>query len=398
MPKILELRGCVRNNPWGSRSLLSQLFGFENPAGGPQAEYWMGVHPGGPGEVRVDGDWVPLNDWIRQAPEARLGAATVEKFGADLPFLFKILAAGEPLSLQAHPNEEQAKAGFALEDKTEVGIHDPTRSFRDSRAKPELLCALTPFDAMLGFRDLAEMHALILELDLTELNSRLTDLQSGTTEGLRKFFSSLLEEDTPTRARIAFEVARRCAELPSHPARRWVIELARRYPEDICVLAPLLLNVIRLEAGQAVFLPPGELHCYLEGCGVEIMSSSDNVLRCGLTRSHVDVPTLLDVLTFSHGDAQVLEPSPERNEERTYATPAKEFELSRVNVEGNHTSSPSGSIEILLFSLGAGEVVWGQGGEVLRVARGSSVVVSADSGAYQVRGSCSFFRATVPAS
>jgi len=177
-----------------------------------------------------------------------------------------------------------------------------------------------------------------------------------------------------------------------------VIELARRYPEDICVLAPLLLNVIRLEAGQAVFLPPGELHCYLEGCGVEIMSSSDNVLRCGLTRSHVDVPTLLDVLTFSHGDAQVLKPSPERNEERTYATPAKEFELSRVNVEGHHTSSPSGSIEILLFSLGAGEVVWGEDGEALRVARGSSVVVSADSGAYQVRGSCSFFRATVPAS
>lgn len=396
MSKILELRGCVQNNPWGSRSLLTELFGFDNPEGDPQAEFWMGVHQGGPSDVRVDDSWIPLQEWIAQAPESRLGVAAVEGFGAELPFLFKILAADEPLSLQAHPNAKQARIGFEAESGSGLAFDDRARNFRDARAKPELLCALTPFDALLGFRDLTEMHELVASLELKELNSRLYDLQAGTADGLRTFFASLLNDDAPTREGIALEAVRRCAALPAHPARRWVIELASRYPKDICVLAPLLLNVIRLEAGQAVFLQPGELHSYLRGCGVEIMSNSDNVLRCGLTRSHVDISAFLEVLTYSHGDALVLEPEAGRSGEWTYATPAREFELSRIDVRGRHVARPSGSIEILLFSEGEGSVASGSG--ELEVSRGSSLVVSADAGRYEVRGSCSYFRARVPAS
>lgn len=396
MPKILELRNSVRDYAWGSSSLLADLLGIENPTGGPQAELWMGAHAGAPSRVQPQDDWIPLPDWIAADSAARLGPSTDRRFGGELPFLFKVLAAGQPLSLQAHPNPVQARAGFARENLAGLPLNDPTRSYRDARPKPELLCALTPFDAMLGFRSSDEIDALISALDLPELVSPLEALQSGGAEAVRKFFSRLVSSDPATRTRIAHATAARCHVLPDHPARRWVVELAKQYPGDIGVLAPLMLNVIRLEIGQAVYLPAGELHSYLAGCGVEIMANSDNVLRGGLTAKHVDLPELLDVLTFSSGPVEVLEPDQVAPGVWTFETPAAEFELSQIDVSGDYLRDRTDAAEILLCTQGRGRLEGIGGSGEIKLLPGRSCFVPADCEGYGVQGDCRLFRAAVP--
>jgi mannose-6-phosphate isomerase len=396
LSKILELRNCVRDYPWGSSSLLSELLGIENPDGGPQAELWMGAHPGAPSQVRPQDDWISLPAWIAADSAARLGESTDRQFGGELPFLFKVLAVGRPLSLQTHPNPIQARDGFARENEMGLSLDDPRRSYRDARPKPELLCALTPFDAMLGFRRVDEIHALISELELRELETALEALQSGGAAGLREFFGLLMGGDAALRSRIAEAAVGRCEALPDHPARRWVIELARQYPGDIGVLAPLMLNVIRLEIGQAVYLPAGELHSYLAGCGAEIMANSDNVLRCGLTPKHVDLPELLEVLTFESGPAKILDPRETAPGVWTFATPVGEFELSRIEVSADHLRESTNAVEILLCTAGSGHLEGVDGSSGIDLSPGRSCFVPADCGGYRIRGDCCLYRAAVP--
>ncbi len=396
MSEILELRNRVRDYAWGSPSLLPDLLGIENRAGGPQAELWMGAHPAAASRVRPNHDWISLIDWIAADPSGCLGDPTVRQFGGELPFLFKVLAAARPLSLQTHPNADQARAGYERENRIGRALDDPTRNYRDACPKPELLCALTPFDALLGFREIAEVHDLIRALELPEFTPRLEALRAGGEPELRDFFAWLLRSDVETQARIARATAQRCAARPDHPARRWVVELANQYPGDIGVLAPLMLNLIRLEVGQAVYLPAGELHSYLAGCGIEIMASSDNVLRGGLTSKHVDVSELLDVLTFSTGPAQILDPGESAPGVWTYETPAAEFELSRIDVAGEHARGATGSAEILLCTAGEGRVEAVGSSQGIELVRGRSVFVPAAASAYRVLGDCCLFRAAMP--
>ncbi|MBW2295399.1 MAG: mannose-6-phosphate isomerase, class I, partial [Deltaproteobacteria bacterium] len=374
MSKILELRNTLREYAWGSPTLIPDLLGIENRDGGPRAELWMGAHPGAASRVQPDHEWISLVDWIAADPAGCLGDATARQFHGELPFLFKVLAAAEPLSLQAHPDAEQARAGFERENRIGRALDDPSRNYRDARPKPELLCALTPFDAMLGFREIAEIDELIGALELPGFAPRLEVLRGCGETGLRDFFSSLMRSDVEAKAQIARTAAERCAARPDHPARRCVVELASQYPDDVGVLAPLMLNLIRLEIGQAIYLPAGELHSYLAGCGIEIMASSDNVLRGGLTSKHVDESELLDVLTYSSGPAQILEPLERRPGVWTYETPAAEFELSRIDVAGEHLRAASGSVEILLCTAGEGRLESG-GSAAIGLARGQAFFV-----------------------
>ncbi len=396
MSQILELRGCVREYAWGSPSFLPDLLGTENVDDTPQAELWMGAHPSAVSVVRVGDDWVALTDWIATDPVVRLGESVVQRFGGELPFLLKVLAAAYPLSLQAHPDPEQARVGFERENRKGLPLDAPNRSYRDARPKPELLCALTPFDAMLGFREVAEIHELLRALELPVLAPALAKLCGGAKAELRDFFGWLIGSDEETRAQIAGLAAERCSGRSDAAAGRWVVELAGRYPGDIGVLAPLLLNVIRLEVGQAVYLPAGELHSYLGGCGIEIMANSDNVLRGGLTNKHVDVPGLLEVLTFSSGPPRILDPGQSAFGIRTYGTPVADFELTRIDVAGEHVREATDSVEILLCVEGAARVEASGGSQGIEFARGRSLLVPADAGGYRVLGNCCFFRAGVP--
>jgi mannose-6-phosphate isomerase len=155
-----RLENPVRHYPWGSTGAIPHLLGRE-PDGRPHAELWVGAHPTGPSLLAEQRPGARLDEAIEARPQAMLGAQVAERFGARLPFLMKVLAAGMPLSLQVHPDAEQARAGFAAEEAAGVGRDSPLRRYRDPFHKPELLVALEPFEALCGFRPPAEPAAAL---------------------------------------------------------------------------------------------------------------------------------------------------------------------------------------------------------------------------------------------
>lgn len=377
-----RLENPVQPYAWGSLTAIPALLGRE-PTGTPQAELWLGAHPSAPSQVVGDGG---LDVVLAEAPAALLGPAVVARFGPTLPFLLKVLAAGQPLSLQAHPSLAQARAGFAREEAEGVPRTAAQRNYKDQNHKPELICALGEFHALCGFRRLADSVALLRGLGLP-LAGKLE------ADGLRATFESVMTLPTQARRALAGEVAAACAQRPPKGFEgecAWGARLAAQYPGDVGVVGALLLNLVTLQEGDALYLPAGNLHAYLEGVGVEVMANSDNVLRGGLTPKHVDVPEMLKVLDFSDGPAAVLRPT--GHPEAVYETPAPEFRLSRVEVAGP-LDLPRRGPELFLVT--RGQVELSCGGEVLDLAQGESVFVGADEGPLQLDGEGRVFRATV---
>ena len=295
LPAVFAIDGVIRRYPWGSPTAIPRLCGAV-PTGEPVAEVWFGSHPDDPSQVPAHGR--TLDALITADPVRLLGAAVCEQFGARLPFLLKILAADRALSIQVHPTLEQARAGFAAEESRGVPRDSPVRTYRDANHKPELLCALTPFEGLCGFRPVAETLELLDRLGLPELRP-YRDLLAGPN-GLRAAFTALLE--TSEQAALVDAVVARVRSLPGDPAQgalRAVLLAAEDFPGDIGCVVALLLNYVRLEPGEAFYLGAGNVHAYLRGVGVEIMANSDNVLRCGLTPKHIDVPELLKITDFS---------------------------------------------------------------------------------------------------
>ncbi|MBJ7451154.1 MAG: mannose-6-phosphate isomerase, class I, partial [Blastococcus sp.] len=296
-----QLQNAVRHYPWGSHTVIPELIGTPSPADRPHAELWMGAHPDEP-SVRSDG--VPLDKAIATEPELMLGPEVLERFGVRLPFLMKVLAAEKPVSLQAHPTTEQAEAGFAAEEAAGVPRDDPTRTFRDPFHKPEMLVALTTVEALCGFRPVEESLHCLAKLQVPELKPTIAAVARG---GLRSAIPQLLALPPDQRDVLVSEVARAASGFVSaHDPEfintyRWAAALAETYPGDPGVVISLLCNHLRLAPGEAVFLPAGNLHAYLCGAGVEVMASSDNVLRGGLTGKHVDLAALIEVLDFTDG-------------------------------------------------------------------------------------------------
>ena len=350
----------------------------------------MGAHPVAPSSVERDGERTSLEDIVARAPERELGDAVVRELGPRLPFLLKVLAAAEPLSLQAHPTLEQARAGYDDETERGVPIDAPHRNYKDRSHKPELLCALSPFDALSGFRRIDETLRLFDALAVPELEPVLAPLRaSRDAAGLAETFRGLMTMPLDLRPGVVDATLAACAR-PSETfvrERALAARLGSLYPGDIGIVSALLLELVHLEPGEAVYLGAGNLHAYLEGTGVEIMASSDNVLRGGLTKKHVDVPELLRVLDFGGGPASILRPRAVDEHEVVYDTPAREFRLSRIRVAGALSRTVSGP-EILLStegSVSAGPVA---------VAKGSSVFVPAATKEYVLRGEGTIYRAT----
>lgn len=398
---IERLECAVMPYAWGSRTVIAELQGRPAPSGGPEAELWMGAHPVAPSRLVAREGTTSLVDAIALAPEARLGAEVMGAFGPRLPFLLKVLAAEEPLSLQAHPTAAQARVGFDDEERRGVPLGAPHRNYKDPSHKPELLCALTPFDALCGFRRATETLALFDALGVPALVPALAPLRaSPDAKGLRETFAVLMEADSEARARF---VDGTLAAARAHVAAggrwkdecAWSLRLAELYPGDVGVVSALLLELVHLAPGEAIYLDAGNLHAYLRGAGVEIMASSDNVLRGGLTRKHVDVPELLRVLDFEDGKAGALAKVRARTvdaHERTWDTPAAEFQLSAVDVRGEVTRTPRGP-EILLVTEGA--VRAGAGESTLELRRGDVAFVSADTRTLRLAGEGLVYRATV---
>ncbi len=404
MQRIARLRNPIMPYAWGSRRALRALRGLPGESAEPEAELWLGGHPKAPSEVEVDGTWKPLPEVIAADPEAALGPAVVGRFGPSLPFLLKVLAAGEPLSIQAHPDRAQAEAGFAREEAAGVSVTAPNRNYRDRGHKPEVIYALTPFVMMRGFRTPTAIADRVARLRLGDHWPEVAALAATTdaAAGLRTFLASCLRMD-PARAdrlvsRAVAAIGPRIARGEADVAEDWVVRLAKHYPGDAGALAPLWLRVTTLAPGEAAFTGPGVLHAYLDGTGIELMSSSDNVLRGGLTPKHIDVDELLDVLRFVPGDdgRVAIEPEATTPASRVLRvqTPAEEMELVAITLAGELERGPRSSAEIVLCTEGRGQVT--TSAQTESIPCGESVFVPASAPTYRLSGDGTFFVASVP--
>ncbi|MFF3174927.1 mannose-6-phosphate isomerase, class I [Streptomyces sp. NPDC057900] len=391
-----RLSNTVRPYAWGSTTAIPALLGVA-PTGEPQAEMWMGAHPGAPSRITrtapatASGTEQPLTDVIAADPVGELGRAAVEKFGPRLPFLLKLLAAGAPLSLQVHPDLAQAQQGYADEERRSVPIDAAHRTYKDANHKPELICALTPFDGLCGFRRPIEAAEAMEALGVDSLKPYADLLRAHPEEAaLREVLTAILTAD-PAQMTETVTAAAAAAERLGGAYAPYA-RIAHHFPGDAGVIAAMLLNYVQLQPGEALFLGAGVPHAYLDGLGVEIMANSDNVLRCGLTPKHIDVPELLRIVRFEATDPGILRPEASPSGEELYETPVDEFRLSRFDLSpgGDPVDLTAATPQILLCTAGAPRT-----GD-LGLVPGDSVFVPAGEKA-EVSGTGTLFRATVVA-
>ena len=370
------MEGVVQPYAWGSKTFIPELLGTE-PTDEPQAELWLGAHPSA--AATLDGK--PIDTFIQADPKGFLGAGSVEEFGLRLSFLLKVLAADEPLSLQAHPSRKQAEEGFAREEEAGVAADAKDRLYKDDWPKPELLCALVESEALCGFRDPDRTYALVQQLGgekTLALMAPLGDSSVPAEERLERVFTTIMRLDDP-RSYVA-EVAQQAKALDADAAdgelgqlADTVRLLADRYADDPGVLAALLMNRVVLQPGDAIFLDAGNLHAYLHGAGIEIMANSDNVLRGGLTSKHVDVDELTKVLDFRPIPGEPISPEPVSDVVVRYPTPTTEFALWRLTPSGT-------SVEVPATESGRALIV--VEGSVTLAADGSELVVEQGHAAF----------------
>ena len=378
---MLKLTGILQHYAWGDKSSIA-MFQGRQPDGQPEAELWFGAHPSAP-SATAEG---PLDAVIATDPAKLLGAQAAKEWENHLPFLVKLLAARQPLSIQAHPSIVQAKGGFAREDAAGIPRDVAHRNYKDENHKPEILIALTPFRATAGFRPIEDTARVLAAFEMPELDEARGMLIGESLEALLRHWLSL-EDPTPLVDAVVAraEVMARAGQTDPDVARlaENIVFIGQEFPGDVGILAALLLNHIELEPGEAVFLPAGNLHAYLEGFGVEVMANSDNVLRGGLTSKHIDVDELMDVLIFSSIEDPTLDAvthvqETARGEVRCteYPVPVKDFAVIRYSSQEVGEISLDNGPAIVLDVAGQLEL----GGSV-SLGPGEAAFIAADDGA-----------------
>ncbi|MDR1834072.1 MAG: mannose-6-phosphate isomerase, class I [Propionibacteriaceae bacterium] len=376
---MLELRGVTQQYDWGTVDAIPHLLG-ETADGEPHAEYWLGAHPLS-AATTAQGS---LADVIAANPEI-LGRRPLNTFGPVLPFLFKVLSAQHPLSLQAHPDRQQAEEGFTRENGADLPLDDPERVYRDAWPKPEVLVALDRFEALTSFREptaTAELFdGLGVSAELASVIGPLTErkgaaaiaevfLDALSLEGERKQLLDVLAAAAVKHSRD---------DGPVGQLAKDVLLLDEVFPGDPAILAALLLNRVTLEPGQAFFVPPGQMHVYLRGTGIEVMANSDNVIRGGLTPKHVDVRELVRVVDFEPKPIQIIEPAAGEPGVLSYPVPCEEFALWRLDLtpELGWINLPGrGSARIAFTTVGQASVA--SGSHALTIGQGDAILAGAD--------------------
>jgi mannose-6-phosphate isomerase len=360
----------------------------------------MGAHPKAPSRIQHNGQWISLPELIAKNPVDVLGKRVAHNFNNRLPYLFKVLAAAKPLSIQVHPDLHQAREGFQRENAQKIPLDAPNRNYRDDNHKPECICALTRFWALSRFRKISGILAYFEKLNLRQLEVELASLKKQpTANGLKRFYTSLMTLEKDRQKRIVAEALGQARGFESEDAVfKWMLKLAEDYPDDIGVLSPVLLNLVCLEPGQALYLDAGELHAYLEGLGIELMANSDNVLRGGLTPKHVDVPELLRVLKFEDRDVTLLKPGKSIGNEFVYPSPAAEFVLSVIKLNGDATyeSPENRSVEILICTRGNASIIDRRDLTETQLQQGASALVPGSIEGYTLKGEGTCYKAGVP--
>lgn len=335
---VHRLESTVLHYDWGSRSAIADVLA-RAASGKPEAEFWMGAHPKASSRLEIDGRKAALQTLIEEEPARWLGSSNHERFGSRLPFLFKVLAAERPLSLQVHPTLEQARRGFAAEESRNLAPDAVERAFPDPSHKPELVCAVGAFEALVGFRRLQEGLAALSEVGLGRPEHPLFSafcafLNDASPGGLRRFCGDVLAASDEV-VRRAVDASVEVAARSETDASRLLSRLAAEYPADPGVLLALLLNPVRLAPGEALFLPAGVVHAYLGGVALEVMASSDNVLRLGLTTKPLHRGAVLELAQFEPHVPSSLVPTARSNgdaRELRYSTPAPEFDFALLEM------------------------------------------------------------------
>lgn len=388
-----RLEAVVQPYDWGSRYVIATLQGRPTPSPGPEAELWIGAHPGAPALLEREQGLTTLHRVIAADPEQELGVACASRFDGRLPFLLKVLAVEKALSIQVHPDRAQAQEGWSREDAASIPLRDPARNYKDDWPKPEAVLALTEFEALAGFRSAEEAARIVEHLQVPALASVVDALRSGDDQAQVRALTTLLHWPMRERDQLLADVEWRCGELADDPgvadedraAFRAAVRIARQHPGDIGLVASLLLQHVTLSPGEGLFMPAGGLHCYLQGTGIELLANSDNVVRAGLTSKHVDVEELLRLLdpAVTVPPLRPVEVAPGLTH---FETPAPEFDLLRCTVgEGGATAGgrhlPGDGAPRLLLCLEGEVTVTDDAGDQVVLGRGESCYSPAtDSG------------------
>ena len=388
---FFKLKNPIQNYAWGSKTAIQDLFGIENPNQKPQAEIWMGAHPNGFSKIELGGKEVLLSEFINNDRARVLSADTDRKFG-ELPYLFKVLAVGNALSIQVHPSKQEAEQGFAKEEELGIERTSFERNYRDLNHKPELVYALTPYKAMNGFRalnEIIELFSLVLEkVDLPVIEGLLdtfkTDLSS---RGLKVFFTGILSlkntnKESAIRGLIDYATMSQQPNMDDDLGSL-ILELEQCYPNDIGLFAPLMLNVLTLKPGQAMYVDARTPHAYLKGAGLEIMANSDNVLRAGLTSKHIDVEELARCTSFEEKPKSSLLLQPETyGNKQSYLVPVSDFRFDFF-IKADDEKVNVASAEIL-FAIDNKVTVSHASGESLTIGKGESLFIPAYAKEYSL--------------
>lgn len=379
---MFAISNAPRNYPWGSTSEIARVRGTQ-PSGLPEAELWLGDHPGNPARVESTGE--SLIEWGKEHPE-RFG-------GRPLPFLLKLLAADSPLSIQAHPNREQAERGWDRENAQGIAPDSPRRNYRDRNHKPEVIIALTEFAALCGFRPATERTRILQFLDSCGIEGARTVITL-CDQGLDTAVEWLLRREPGVNEFLA--ALTRLTTLSGEPevdvAMQTAVALAGQYPDDPGAAVSLLLNHVVLQPGDALFLPAGNIHAYLRGTGIEVMATSDNVLRGGLTTKHVDVDELIAILDFRELDEPRLQPEVS-GPVRTFDPGLDDFVVTEIVARGLVPVSIAGPCIALVTDGGLTLTADTE----LRAAQGDALFVESGETLTSVTGDGTIFLAHSPA-
>ncbi len=396
----LRMRNKIQKYDWGSKTAIPSILNLSIFNNKPMAELWMGAHQKAPSEVQVNGKWIYLDKLITKDPISILGKRVVDKFSKELPFLFKIIAAEKPLSVQVHPNKEQAEIGFEKESKLGIPLDAPNRNYKDKNHKPEILCAVTRFEALKGFRDIEEIILLLSNVVPSVLKNDFDVFKrKSDSQGLKEFYKSIMNMD-PQKKIIAIEELIKNVQgyVDKDPVYSLILRLNKIFPGDIGIFSALLLNRVVIGAGEAIYIPTGELHAYIEGVGIELMANSDNVLRGGLTTKYVDIEELLNIVNFDYGPAQIITPINGKYCEFIYPTPVEEFVLSVIKLKNGETflSSMHRSVEIMFVMQGKATIQNMKKGNKLALKQGDSILIPSAMPQYKIYGNATIYKASVP--
>lgn len=395
---ILKLQTSIMHYLWGGTDFISNLLGIDNFAQEPFAELWIGAHRQAPCLTYWKGTQIALNQLIRREKDNILGNYTYQKFGKRLPYLLKALDVRQMLSIQVHPNKENAKKGFARENKRNISLSSPLRNYKDNNHKPEIMLALSDFWLLHGFRSIQEIHDILENTPEFEtlkpyfLEKNIQNLYKNIMEMPQEQVNAILN---PLLSRL------KTKKLYKNSPDYWALLADQQHHKngdhDRGIFSIYLLNLLNLRQGQAIFQDSGILHAYLEGTNIELMANSDNVLRGGLTPKHISVNALLKNTIFEPLEPQIIRSKQLSETEKVFPTSAQDFELSELEIAENqtHQSDYFHAPDSLLVIEGEIEIFTEQKTQTFR--KGDAFFVSADQ-PYQIFGKTKskIYKATVP--